>query len=80
MRKTDSSHRSHFRSEDRFFRREEKWCFQARESVRGPFASLEAAEFELKRYLSQVGYLEEASLPSDVDWNDVTLADIDKPS
>jgi hypothetical protein len=82
MRKTDSSRRPHFRSSDRFFRHEEKWCFQARESVRGPFDSREAAEFELKRYLNQMGYLDgnEALPPSGVSWNDLTLVDIDKPS
>ena len=82
MRKTDSSHIPHFRSSDRFFRHEEKWCFQARESVRGPFDSREAAEIELKRYLNQMGYLDgnETLPPSGVSWNDVTLVDIDKPS
>ncbi len=84
MRKTDSSRRQHFRSKDRIFRHEEKWCFQVRECARGPFDSREAAEFELKRYLNQMRYLdgsEALPLPgSGVGWNDVTLVDIDEQS
>ncbi len=81
MRNTDSDRRPRFRSKNRFFRHEGKWHFETRERVRGPFDTREAAELELQRYIDTMEYLEgnEDSLPSDVDWNDVTLVDIDKP-
>ena len=81
MRKTDSGRRPRFRSKNRFFRHAGKWHFQTRERVRGPFDSRKAAELELQRYIDTMEYVEgnEASLPSDVDWSDVTLVDIDKP-
>jgi hypothetical protein len=82
MRKTDSSRRLHFRSKNRLFRHEGEWHFQTRERVRGPFDSREAAELELQRYIDTMEYVEgnEASLPSDVDWRDVTLVDIATPN
>ncbi len=73
----------YLRSHERFLRdREGQWYFQTREGERGPFNTWEAAKLELERFTDTMEYMEEneGSLPSDVDWGDVTVVDIEKPS
>ena len=82
-RGTDSNNKTYYRSPERLFLgHERQWYFQTREGDRGPFKRRELAILELERYADTMGYVEEnkSSLPSEVDWGDVTMVDIDEPN
>ena len=80
MRKTDTERKQHFRVADRFTQEGGQWFFDTREGQRGPFATRKAAELELQRFIDTMEFLEDRkdSLPSDVNWSDVTVVDIDE--
>ncbi len=69
------------RSRARFRQQSGQWYFQTREGERGPFDSREAADLELQRYIDTMEFIEknEPSLPSDVDWGDLTFVDVEIP-
>ncbi len=78
MRKSDKIDKLYFRFKSRIICQEGNWFLQTRESKRGPFGTRGAAEQELKRFLETIEFVEdhEPSLPSDVDWSDVTIVDV----
>ena len=78
--KTGLRCRSRFRS--RFRQESGQWYFQTREGERGPFDSREAADLELQHYIDTMEFIEknEPSLPSDVDWGDLTFVDVEIPN
>jgi len=80
MRKSDSEKKTYFRAETRFSQEEGQWYFDTREGRRGPFPTREAAELELTRYVDTMQFVEEkkGSLPSDIDWSDVAVVDINE--
>ncbi len=67
------------RSRCRFRQQSGQWYFLTREGERGPFDSREAADLELQHYIDTMEFIEknEPSLPSDVDWGDVTFVDVE---
>ena len=80
MRRSDTTKMEYLRSHERFLRdREGQWYFQTREGDRGPFNSWELAKLELERFTDTMEYIEEneESLPSEVDWGDVTVVEIE---
>jgi len=70
------------RSRGRFRHQSGLWYFQTREGERGPFESREGADLELQHYIDTMEFIEknEPSLPSDVDWGDVTFVDVENPA
>lgn len=58
MRKSDAKDSTYFRSRDRVFCQNGKWFFQTREDDHGPFATREAAEKELVRYIEEMSFFD----------------------
>jgi hypothetical protein len=81
MRKDDQSPDESARSTDRIFNEDERWFVRTREGRRGPFGSRRAAEAEAALFVDTVQYLEQnrPSVPPDVDQDDITVVDMDKP-
>ena len=82
MRRSDTTRKKYFRSRERLFRYQGQWYFQTREGDRGPFNTREEAKLELERFADTMEYVEgkQRLLPSEVDWGDATMVDIDKPN
>ena len=81
-RKTDVDNGvAYSRNADRIEQRDRRWYFASREGLRGPFASRKVAELRLNRYVDTMDFVNDhrASLPDDIDWDDVTHIDIKKP-
>ena len=80
MRKTDTEEKVFFRSDERFYCEDGQWYFQTREGDRGPFKSRLVAELKLRHYIDSMAFLEDRneSQSSDIDWADVTIADVDE--
>lgn len=81
MRKSDTDNKPHPRKADRVFDEQGEWFVRTREGVRGPFRTRQQAEAELRLYVDTMSFLEEnrASMPSHLDWGDVTVVDVDEP-
>lgn len=81
MRKTDDKSKKYARSADRLAHVGGDWYFQTREGARGPFETREAAKFELMSYIDTMKFIaaNESEIPSGVDWQDVTLVNIEVP-
>ena len=81
MRKSDKGEKKHFRFPDRVFRRKREWYFRAREGDRGPFSTREAATLAFEQFVDTMKYVDanKKSLPSDVDYGDVTMVEVQKP-
>ena len=81
MRKSDKKAIRQYRSSERFFRQDDQWFFQTREGARGPFKAREIAEQALDSFVDTMKFVEENEqhLPSDTDWNKVTIADANAP-
>lgn len=81
MRKTDRVPSARSRGEDRIFNEDDRWFVRTREGRRGPFGSRRAAEAEAELFVDTVVFLEQnlRALPPDVDADDITLIDLDKP-
>lgn len=81
MRKTDQSPSSSVRSTDRIFSEDDRWFVRTREGMRGPFGSRRAAEAEAELFVDTVKYLQQnhPSVPPDVDSDDITVIDLDRP-
>ena len=82
MRKSDKNKKTtvrHYRSRERFVRKEDQWFYQTREGVRGPFKTREVAERELGRFTDTMKFVEENEkhLPSGTDWKNVIIVDMD---
>ncbi len=58
MRKSDAKDSTYFRSRDRVFCQNGKWFFQTREDDHGPFATREAAEKDLLRYIEEMSFFD----------------------
>lgn len=82
MRRSDTTEKEYFRSPERLFRHQGQWHFQTREGDRGPFNRRELAQLELECFVDTMEYVEEnkPSLPSELEWGDVTMVDIDEPN
>ena len=82
VRRSDTTRNKYFRCPERLFRHEGQWYFQTRGGDRGPFDTREAAKLELECFTDTMEYVDtnKSALPSEVDWGDVTMVDIDKPS
>ena len=81
MRHTDTTAKDYFRSPYRIFRREGQWYFQTRQGDRGPYASQEAAQLRLDRYVETMGFVAKHKpwVSSDVDLSDVTVVELAEP-
>jgi hypothetical protein len=82
MRKTDvETGVEYYRNADRVTQQDRLWYFASREGVRGPFLSSQMAQFQLKRYVDIMEFVNdnESALPDDFSWEDVTFIDIEKP-
>ena len=91
MRKKDHSDGTHFRSKDRVFCMNGEWFFETREDDHGPYATREAAEADLSRYIDEMSYLDSADKPpaaeiakttgklADIKTLDLQLVDKDEP-
>jgi hypothetical protein len=51
MRKTDPQEKTHFRSEDRIFRGNDRWWFATREGDQGPHDSRREAQYWLEQHI-----------------------------
>lgn len=88
MRKNDPEAGTHFRSGSRVYCMNGKWFFQTREADHGPYASEQAAQVELQRYVEEMHYFdgigpEEAKLTSKQstsDYASFSLVDKDSPN
>ncbi len=82
VRRSDTTRNKCFRYSERLLRHEGRWYFQTREGDRGPFSTREADKLELERYVDTMEYVDAntPSLPSEVDWGDVTVVDMDRPN
>lgn len=58
MRESDSTDQTYFRSGDRVFCLNGKWFYQTREVDHGPFATREAAERDLQRYVDEMCFFD----------------------
>jgi hypothetical protein len=58
MRKSDDKDSTYFRSGDRVFCLNGKWYYQTREDDHGPFATREAAEKDLQRYVDEMRFFD----------------------
>ncbi|MDH3644967.1 MAG: DUF6316 family protein [Gammaproteobacteria bacterium] len=91
MRKKDHDDGTHFRSKDRVFCMNGEWFFETREDDHGPYATREAAEVDLSRYIDEMSYLDGADKPpapamakstgklADLKTSDLQLVDKDEP-
>ena len=60
MRKSDHDDSTYFRSRDRVFCQNGRWFYQTREDDHGPFPTREAAELDLKRYVDEMAFFQDA--------------------
>jgi hypothetical protein len=60
MRKSDHDDSTYFRSRDRVFCQNGRWFYQTREDDHGPFPTREAAELDLKRYVDEMAFFQNA--------------------
>ncbi len=58
MRKSDAKDSTYFRSRDRVFCQNGMWFYQTREDDHGPFATREAAEKDLIRYIEEMSFFD----------------------
>jgi hypothetical protein len=91
MRKDDHEEGTHFRSDDRVYCANGEWFFETREDDHGPYASRDAAEAELNRYVAEMRHLSEIDKPPvqeiakrqgsfrDLKGSDLELIDKDEP-
>jgi hypothetical protein len=91
MRRDDHNEGTHFRSRDRVFWMNGEWFFETREDDHGPYASRDAAEAELDRYVDEMSDLGEIDKPPvqevakrqgsfrDLKGSDLELIDKDEP-
>ena len=81
MRHTDRQPGEFKRRKARLYRDGFDWYYHIRAGQRGPFSSKQAAEADLKEYLSTVRFLEENAdaLPEDVNADEITHIDIKPP-
>ncbi len=82
MRKSDKNKKTtvrHYRSRERFLRKEDQWFYHTREGARGPFENREIAERELRHFADTMEFIEENEqhLPSGLDWKNVTIVDFE---
>lgn len=91
MRKSDHNDGTYFRAGDRVFCLNGNWYFQTREDDHGPFATREAAELDMQRYVdemrffdgvqdgvtSSLGPVSESGQSQDLDFADLKLVDKD---
>lgn len=87
MRESDHNDGTYFRSGDRVFCLNGKWYYQTREDDHGPFATREAAEVDMQRYVDEMrffhgvqdgsGPVTETGEPQDTDFPELTLVDKD---
>ena len=83
MRKSDAKDSTYFRSKDRVFCQNGKWFFETREDDHGPFATREAAEKDLLRYIEEMSFFDGvqkgagSSTAADPDFANFSLVDKD---
>ncbi len=84
MRKSDAQDSTYFRSGDRVFCMNGSWFYQTREADHGPFPTREAALVDLKRYIDEMAFFEDATPedappPDSPGYADFKLVDKDAP-
>jgi len=58
-RQDDAQRKTFFRTEGRIIHQDGQWYFLAREGERGPYASKEAAEIAMRRFVTEANWLKE---------------------
>ena len=81
MRKSDTSSQKSKRGQSRVFSEGGEWFYRTREGHRGPFVSELALRSDLNSYISTMEFVEDNAgcIPSDVDFEDVTVVEIECP-